>query len=68
MRKVLVGKISKAIYGTLLGAIIFFNKQNLVIVNMEFKMNEYDECNFNKMINRYPCTIQMHGWHLSFLF
>ena len=59
-RKVPVGKISKAIYGTLLEAVVFYNKLKGVLVNMGFKMNKYDECTFNKMINGYQCTIQMH--------
>ena len=59
-RKVLVGKITNTIYGTLLGAILFYNKLKGVLVDMGFKMNEYDECTFNKMINGYQCTIQMH--------
>ena len=27
---------------------------------MGFKTNGYDECTFNKMINGYQCTIQVH--------
>ena len=57
IRKVLV---SKAICGTLLGAVVFYNKLKGVLVNMGFEMNEYNECTFNKTINGYQCTIQMH--------
>ena len=60
MRKVLVGKITKTINGPLLGAIVFYNKLKGVLVDMDFKMNEYNECTFNKMINSYQYTIQMH--------
>ena len=42
------------------GAMVFYNKLKGVLVNMGFKMNEYNECTFNKMINDYQCTIQMH--------
>ena len=59
-RKVLVSKITKAIYKTLLGGVLFCNKLKGVLVNMSFKMNEYDKCTFNKMISGYQCTIQMH--------
>ena len=59
-RKVLVGKIMKTIYETLLGAILFYNKLKGVLVDMGFKMNKYDGCTFNKMINGYQCTIQAH--------
>ena len=60
MRKVLVGKVTKAIYGTLLGVVLFYNKLKGVLIKMGFEMNTYDECTFNKMINGYQCTIQFH--------
>ena len=60
LRKLLVGKISKAIYGTLLGAIQSYKKLRGVLVDMSFQTNGYDECTFNKMINGYQCTIQVH--------
>ena len=56
-RKVLVGKITKTIYGTLLGAVLFYNKLKRVLVNIGSKMNEYNEYTFNKMVNGYQCTI-----------
>ena len=60
MRKVLVGKVTNAIYGTLLGAVLFYSKLKGVLTKMGFKMNDYDECTFNKMINGKQCTIQFH--------
>ena len=60
MRKVLVGKATKAIYGILLGAMLFYNKLKGVLTKMGFEMNDYDECTFNKMINGKQCTIQFH--------
>ena len=60
MRKMHVSKITKAIYGSLLGAVVFYNKLKGVLVDLGFKMNEFNECTFNKMINGYQCTIQMH--------
>ena len=57
LRKVLVGKITKAIYGTLLGAIIFYKKLKGVLIEIDFQMNKYDECIFNKIIDGYQCTI-----------
>jgi len=41
MRKVLVGKITKAINGTLLGALLFYNKLKGVLVDLGFEINEY---------------------------
>ena len=60
MREVLVGKVTKAIYRTLLGAVLFYNKLKGVLTKMEFEINDYDECTFNKMINGKQCTIQFH--------
>ena len=56
----LVGKITKAIYGTLLGVIQFYKKLRGFLTDMGFRTNGYDECTFNKMINGYQCTIQVH--------
>ena len=56
MRKVLVGKITKAIYGTLLGVILFYKKLRGVLTDMGFQTNDYDECTFNKMINGYQIS------------
>ena len=60
MREVLVGEVTKAIHGTLLGAVLFYNKLKVVLTNMGFEMNDYDECTINKMINGKQCTIQFH--------
>ena len=60
LRKMLVGKVTKAIYGTLFGAIQFYKKIRGVLMDMGFKTNGYDECTFNKMINGSQCTIQVH--------
>ena len=60
VRKVLVDKVTKAIYGTLLGAVLFYNKLKGVLTKMGFEMNVYDECTFNKMINGYQCKIEFH--------
>ena len=60
LRKMLVGKITKAIYGTLLGAIQFYKKMQGVLTDLGFQTNGYDECTFNKMINGSQCTIQVH--------
>ena len=56
----LAGKVTKAIYGTLLGAIQFYKILQGVLTDLGFKTNGYDECTFNKMINGSQCTIQVH--------
>ena len=61
IRKVLVGKVTKAIYETLLGVVLSYNKLKGVLTKLGFVMNNYDECTFNKMINDKQCTIQFHA-------
>ena len=60
LKQMLVGKVTKAIYGTLLGAIQFYKKLRGVLTDLGFETNGYDECTFNKMINGSQCTIQVH--------
>ena len=52
--------MTKAIYGTLLGAIKFYKKLRGFLTDLGFRTNGYDECTFNKMINGSQCTIQVH--------
>ena len=40
MREVLVGKVTKVIYGTLLGAVLIYNKLKGVLTKMGFEMND----------------------------
>ena len=65
MRKMLVGKITEAICGTLLGAILFCKKLRGVLLDMGFQTNKFDKCTFNKMLNGYQCTIQVHKDNLK---
>ena len=57
----------KLIYGTLLGVVLFFNKLKGILVDIGFKLKEYDECIFNKMINGDQFTIQIHVDSLKLL-
>ena len=50
-KKFLYGRLIKAVYGTLLGAIILYNKLSKHLTNHGFVQNEYDMCTFNKMVN-----------------
>ena len=52
--------MTKAIYGTLLGAILFYKKLKGELTEMDFNMNDYDECTFNKMVNGTPLTIHFY--------
>ena len=47
-------------YGTLLGAIIFYNKLSKHLTDHGFVQNEYDMCTFNKMVNGEQITVQFH--------
>jgi hypothetical protein len=52
--------VTKEIYGTLLGARLFYDRLRAFLESIKFKVNDYDECTFNKMINGKQCTIQFH--------
>ena len=47
-------------YGTLLGAIIFYNKLSKHLTDHGFVQNKYDMCTFNKMVNAEQITVQFH--------
>ena len=59
-KKFLYGRLIKAVYGTLLGAIIFYNKLSKHLIDHRFTQNEYDMCPFNKMVNGEQITVQFH--------
>ena len=52
--------MTKGVYSTLLGAIVFYNKLERVLEDLGFEVNDYDECTFNKMIEGVQYTIQFH--------
>jgi hypothetical protein len=59
-RKWMIGKLSKAIYGTLLGARLFYDKLRGLLEDWDFIINDYDECTFNKMVDGKQLTVQFH--------
>ena len=59
-KKFLYSRLVKAVYGTLLGAIIFYNKLVKHLIDHGFTQNEYDMCTFNKMVNGEQITVQFH--------
>ena len=59
-KKIIYGKLTKAIYGTLLGAILFYEKLKSQLEEWDFEQNPYDECTFNKMVNGEQLTVQFH--------
>ena len=59
-KKFLYGCLIKAVYGTLLGAIIFYNKLSKHLTDHGFVQNEYGICTFNKMVNGDQIVVQFH--------
>jgi hypothetical protein len=59
-KKYIYAKLSKAVYGTLLGVILFYQKISKQRIEWGYEPNCYDRCTFNKMINGKQITIQFH--------
>jgi hypothetical protein len=59
-QKFLYAKLTKAVYGTLLGAILFYEKLTKQLEEWDYEPNCYDQCTFNKMVNGSQITIQFH--------
>ena len=58
--KLLHRQLIKEVYGTLLGAIILYNKLSKHLTNHGFILNKYNMCKFNKMVNGRQVTVQFH--------
>jgi hypothetical protein len=59
-KKYIYAKLTKAVYGTLLGAILFYEKLSKQLIDWGYEPNCYDRCTFNKMIDGDQITIQFH--------
>jgi len=59
-KKVLYLRLKKALYGTLKAALLFWRRLSNVLQTWGFKINPYDKCVANKMINESQCTIVWH--------
>jgi hypothetical protein len=59
-RKFTYAKLTKAVYGTLLGAILFYEKFTKQLVEWGYEPNSYGRCTFNKMVDGNQITIQFH--------
>jgi hypothetical protein len=59
-RKYIYAKLTKAVDGTLLSAILFYEKLSKQLVHWGYKPNCYDRCTFNNMIDGNQVTIQFH--------
>ena len=65
--KFMFGKLDKAVCGTLLGAILFYEKLAVQLHEWGYIMNPYDACTFNKMVNGKQITVQffVDNLHIS---
>jgi hypothetical protein len=59
-KKHIYAKLTKAVYGTLLGAILFYEKLSKQLIDWGYKPNCYDRYAFNKMVDGNQITIQFH--------
>ena len=61
-KKLLYVQLTKAMYGCIKAARLFWENLSTQLVSMGFKINDYDMCVANKMINGKQCTI---CWHVD---
>ena len=61
-KRVLYLRLKKALYGCMQSAILWYDTFKGCLVNMGFKLNKYDPCVANKMVNGKQCTI---CWHVD---
>ena len=62
-KSVIYTELSKALYGTLQAALLFWKDMSKFLVDeLGFIVNPYDWCVVNKTINGKQCTI---GWHVD---
>ena len=62
-KTVIFTELSKALYGTLQAALLFWKNLSEFLINeLGFVVNPYDWCAVNKTINGKQCTV---GWHVD---
>ena len=60
-KKVIYVQLTKALYGTLQAALLFWNNLvDFLVGELGFTLNKYDRCVANKMINGKQCTVVWH--------
>ena len=59
-QKVMYLRLKKALYGTLTAARLFWENLTGKLEKIGFKLNPYDSCVANKIINGHQCTIVWH--------
>lgn len=65
--KLMYCKLNKVVYGTLLGAILFYKKLVTQLHEWNFIMKLYDACTWDKIVNDKQLTIQyfIDDFHIS---
>jgi hypothetical protein len=58
--RVLYVELKKALYGTLKAALLFWKRLSNQLTSWGFKINQYDWCVANKIINGSQCTVIWH--------
>jgi hypothetical protein len=61
-RQVLYVQIIKALYGLMISAMMFYNKLKTDLIKNGFKLNSYDPCIANRMVNGTQLTV---SWHVD---
>ena len=57
-QKYMYRKLNKTVYGTLLGAILFYKKLATQLHDWDYIMNPYNACIFNKTVNGKQITMK----------
>ena len=61
-RQVLYVQIIKALYGLMISAMMLYNKLKTDLIKNGFKLNSYDPCIANRMVNGTQLTV---SWHVD---
>ena len=61
-KKVLYVHITRALYGLMISAMLFYKKLAADLTKYEFEINIYDPCVANKIVNGHQMTL---SWHVD---
>ena len=59
-KPVLYARLKKAVYGTIMASLLFYEKLRAQLIEWGFTENHYDHCTFNKMVEGKQLTVQYH--------
>ena len=58
--KCLYVRVLRALYGCIKSTLLWYELYSLILIKMGFKINPYDRCVVNKVINGHQCTIVLY--------